>query len=88
MLGKKILPKKFVFNRKQGFNVPINDWFKSKEWNIFLKDVLLDPSQNIFDHSYIEQLINNHIDGDLQGERLYGLLMFELWRKEYKIKNL
>jgi asparagine synthase (glutamine-hydrolysing) len=80
-----MLPKTFAYNRKQGLNVPIDDWFKSKEWSIFLKDVLLDFDQNIFSHSYIEELINSHISGNLQGERLYGLLMFELWRKEYGI---
>ena len=84
-LGKKMLPKAFEYNRKQGLNVPINAWLKSKEWNIFLKDVLLDFDQNMFSHSYIEELINSHISGNLQGERLYGLLMFELWRKEYGI---
>ena len=83
MLGEKILPKEFDFNRKQGFRIPIDDWFKSRQWCNFTKDVLLDKNQDIFCHSHIKDIISNHMNGDNQGEKLYGLLIFELWRKEY-----
>ena len=86
MLGKKILPREFKFSRKMGLNAPINDWFKTSELTNFFREILLDNSQKFFDHTFVEKLIVEHLKGNVQGERLYGLLMFQLWVNEYKME--
>ena len=85
-LTNKLLPTDFDKNRKQGFGIPIGSWIRSNnEWQIFFKDNLLDSTDSIFDKNELNKLLNGHIGGRENTERLFGLLMFELWRKEYKI---
>ena len=85
-MTNKLLPTDFDKNRKQGFGIPIGSWIRSNnEWQIFFKDNLLDSTDSIFDKNELNKLLNGHIGGRENTERLFGLLMFELWRKEYKI---
>lgn len=84
-LGKKILPKTYDYNRKQGFSIPLNTWLKSgvvREyfWNI------LTSEDSTFKFKMIKKLFDEIDSGVNNGERLFGLLIFELWRKEYGIK--
>jgi asparagine synthase (glutamine-hydrolysing) len=83
-LSKKILPTNFDFNRKQGFSIPINDWLKEGSFRDFFYNVLLD-SQTIFDKQSIQELLKAQDKGLNNGERLFALLMFELWRREYRV---
>lgn len=83
-LAGRVLPQDFDASRKQGFSVPLSHWLKQKSWSDFFKDVLLDGAQTLFDHQLIEQMMKDQA-GHNNGERLFGLLTFELWRKEYKI---
>jgi asparagine synthase (glutamine-hydrolysing) len=86
LLTEKLLPKGFDRNRKQGFSIPLSSWLETKEWNGFFKEVLLDKNQKIFSHEMIHSLFKGQQSGRSNGERLFGLVMFELWRKEYDIK--
>ena len=86
-LTNKLLPSNFEKNRKQGFGIPIGSWIRSNnEWQSFFKDNLLDLNDSIFDKNELNKLLNGHIKGRENTEKLFGLLMFELWRKEYKIQ--
>jgi asparagine synthase (glutamine-hydrolysing) len=83
-MAAKLLPSKFDMQRKQGFAIPLNDWLKSGIWREFFSEILYDDN-SIFDQKYVKQLFNG-IDADrANGERLFSLVMFELWRKEYQI---
>ena len=84
-LASKILPPEFDKQRKQGFNVPLSDWLLSGPWVEYFKAVLLDPSQNLFDHRFIENMIEGQKKGHNNGERLFGLVMFVLWSKKYNV---
>ena len=84
-LAKRLLPPDFDVGRKQGFSIPIGRWLESGPWLQFFKEVLLDPQQNVFDQSFIKRLFKGQAAGRSNGERLFGLVMFELWRREYKI---
>lgn len=83
-LTNEILPVSFDNNRKQGFSIPINEWLKKGRLRDFFQDVLLD-SQSIFDSKTIVKLFKYQDRGFNNGERLFALLMFELWRREYKV---
>jgi asparagine synthase (glutamine-hydrolysing) len=84
-LSTKLLPNEFDVNRKQGFSIPLSYWLETKEWSNFFKEVLLDKDQKIFNHKMIEGLFEGQKRGRNNGERLFGLVMFELWRNEYKV---
>lgn len=83
-LSKKILPANFDLNRKQGFSIPINDWLKEGSFRDFFYNILLD-SQTIFDKQSILELLKAQDKGLNNGERLFALVMFELWRREHKV---
>lgn len=83
-VGEKILPASFDFKRKQGFSIPLNAWMKSGPFRNLFQDVLMD-SECQFDKSYIKHLFNLQDRGYSNGERLFGLVMFELWRRAYGV---
>jgi asparagine synthase (glutamine-hydrolysing) len=83
-LAQKILPKEFDLSRKQGFSIPLKDWLKSGSFRDLFFDVLND-SQCIFDKKVIQSLFNGLDNGYSNGERLFSLVIFELWRREYSI---
>lgn len=84
-LVSKLLPANFDLTRKQGLNVPLSSWLESETWLAFFREVLLDGGQGLFRHATIERLLRGQAWGCSNGERLFGLLMFELWRNEYHI---
>ena len=83
--AKSILPNSFNYNRKQGFSIPLNKWLKSGEWRLFFEEVLLDQSCQL-NRNVIKKLFIGLDYGMNNSERLFGLVMFELWRKNYSIK--
>jgi asparagine synthase (glutamine-hydrolysing) len=85
-LAKKLLPNEFDFNRKQGFSIPLSEWLKRGSWINYFEDVLLSDNDTIFDKKLVLQMINGQKNGRSNSERLFALVLFELWRKEYNIK--
>lgn len=83
-LASQILPPDFDIKRKQGFSIPLNDWLKKGKFRDFFYDVLLD-NQTIFDKTTVISLLKGQDRGRNNGERLFALMMFELWKREYKI---
>jgi asparagine synthase (glutamine-hydrolysing) len=83
-LCKRVLPPQFNADRKQGFSIPLPDWLKSGPWRDFVSDVLLDPKCT-FDRRTVSSLIEGHGRRRNNAERLFGLTLFELWRRAYNI---
>ena len=83
-LAAKNLPDTFDHNRKQGFSIPLDDWLKDGDFRDLFNEVLTDSS-SIFDTEITKNMLKMHDSGHSNGERLFGLVMFELWRKEYSI---
>lgn len=83
-LCKKVLPAQFDANRKQGFSIPLPAWLKAGPWRDFVSDVLLDP-KSTFDRRVVRNLIDGHGNRCNNSERLFGLTLFELWRRAYKV---
>ncbi|MDD4554679.1 MAG: asparagine synthase (glutamine-hydrolyzing) [Bacteroidales bacterium] len=81
-LAARVLPKDFDCQRKQGFSIPLNDWLKVGEFRELFHDVLLDTS-SIFDQRIVRSLIKGQNFGFNNGERLFALVLFELWRRAY-----
>ena len=84
-LASRILPPAFDQKRKQGFAIPLSAWLQSGPWLEYFRGVLLDRSQTLFDHRFVQELLQGQKKGRSNGERLFGLVMFELWRREYRV---
>jgi asparagine synthase (glutamine-hydrolysing) len=83
-LCKKVLPAEFDADRKQGFSIPLPDWLMAGPWREFFSEVLLD-SNCMFDRRVVKGLIEGHGGRRNNAERLFGLTIFELWRRAYSI---
>jgi len=81
-LATKVLPPEFDRQRKQGFSIPLAAWLKAGPWRSYFRDVLLDQ-RCMFDRKSVAQLFLGQDRGRHNQERLFGLVQFELWRREY-----
>lgn len=83
-LSDKLLPKEFDKQRKQGFSIPLDEWLKKGPWrDLFYETLLADDC--FFDKKMILKLLKGQDNGMRNSERLFSLVLFELWRKEYGI---
>lgn len=83
-----ILPQEIKVKKKQGFGLPVGEWFRhDKEFRSYLTDTLLsDKSINrgYFNKDFISNLISMHQKGSWDyTQELWLLLMLELWHQEY-----
>ena len=83
-LTARVLPPEFDRQRKQGFSIPLAEWLKAGVFRELFHDVLLD-SQSIFDQRTVRGLLFGQDRGRNNGERLFALVLFELWRREYSV---
>jgi asparagine synthase (glutamine-hydrolysing) len=83
-LAQRLLPSSLDLTRKQGFALPLSNWFKG-DWGRVLKDVLSGPGA-LFDQQTVSQLLKGQHFGFANTHRLFALGMIELWRREYRIE--
>lgn len=81
-LAARVLPPQFDRRRKQGFSIPIAEWLKTGPFRDLFSDVLTDPGC-LFDRGAVRKLLNGQDRGRSNGERLFALVHFELWRRQY-----
>lgn len=85
-LAARLLPPSFDQHRKQGFSIPLSSWLQAGRWREYFREVLLDDGQAWFDHRIIEGMLTGERMGRSNADRLFGLVMFELWRREYQVE--
>jgi asparagine synthase (glutamine-hydrolysing) len=83
-LAARLLPPGFDTRRKQGFSIPLASWLREPSWHGFFRDVLLAPDA-FFSAKLAADLLDGHLKGRSNSERLFALVMFELWRRDYGI---
>lgn len=83
---KKILPRQILRRKKQGFGLPVGEWFRGP-LKKYIQDILLDPltlRRGYFNQSYVESILNRHMESKVDnGYKLGTLLMLELWHREF-----
>jgi asparagine synthase (glutamine-hydrolysing) len=84
-LTARILPQEFDKHRKQGFSIPLASWLQSGPWPSFFREVLLGSSNTLFNQKVVRSLFEGQAKGRANGERLFALVMFELWRRQYQV---
>lgn len=82
--AEKVLPPEFDRTRKQGFGIPLGHWLRGGAWRKLFESVLLDSS-SVFSRSSVESLFRGVAAARPVNEQLFGLTLFELWRKEYGV---
>jgi asparagine synthase (glutamine-hydrolysing) len=81
-LAKRLLPAALDINRKQGFAIPISQWLKGS-WGAYFEEVLRGIPPALFNKQFVFDLIKSQSQGYANTQRLFCLLIFELWRRHY-----
>jgi asparagine synthase (glutamine-hydrolysing) len=79
-----LIPEEIVARKKRGFSLPLNKWF-SNELYAFARDTLLSQAareRGLFDPHGIESLLARQRRGEDHGDRLWNLVVLELWYRE------
>ena len=84
-LAQRLLPDQLDLKRKQGFSMPLNAWFGG-QWGEQVESVLLDGTDGPFDRGEIRGLLQSQRRGHQNTHRLFALVIFELWRREYGVE--
>jgi asparagine synthase (glutamine-hydrolysing) len=83
-LARRLLPASIDLTRKRGFSLPLDRWFKG-DWGAYIKEVLTDGPERLFNRTEIERLLTGQRTGFSNMHRLFALTMVELWRREYGV---
>jgi asparagine synthase (glutamine-hydrolysing) len=83
-LCSRLLPPEFDRQRKQGFAIPLVEWLKTGSFRSLFHEVLRDP-QCCFNNHTVDDLLTGQDKGRSNSERLFALVLFELWRREYGV---
>jgi asparagine synthase (glutamine-hydrolysing) len=82
----KYLPKKLMDRPKQGFGVPITEWFKDeleKYFYIYLDQNRL-AKEGLFNADKVIEMRDKYLDGDKESAaKLWRILMFEMWYERW-----
>ncbi len=88
---KKDLPEKIAKRRKHGFDVPIDYWFQNV-LSTKLKNLLGKNNHNLYNKKYIYKLLNdikkkrtNAKLNFILAQKLWSILMFEIWYEKFML---
>ncbi len=80
------LPEKIINRKKQGFSAPDESWYRGENAE-YVKDLLLNSqtfSTEFINKSYIEKIINEHINHKINHRLLiWSLMNFEMWCQQF-----
>jgi asparagine synthase (glutamine-hydrolysing) len=85
---RNMLPPELYNRPKQGFDIPLLDWFRKELWSKINDDLLSDnfiQEQQIFDPNTIRQLKQKLHSSNPEDshETIWALLVFQHWWKKY-----
>ncbi len=82
---KGVLPETILSRPKMGFPVPIGKWFRGEYRSVIDEFVLGERARarGHFDNEYVANLVARHDAGEDHSERLWSLVNFEMWQRQY-----
>ncbi|MDR3108198.1 MAG: asparagine synthase (glutamine-hydrolyzing) [Planctomycetaceae bacterium] len=84
---RDLLPETIQKRGKQGFAVPLDQWFR-KPLKEYVKSILLDnqtTQRGIFKREVVEDMLYEHFDEEYDHSyRIWALLFMELWFREHR----
>jgi len=81
-LAQRWLPPDFDSHRKQGFSIPLHEWFQGP-WRPVVDDLVATGSP-LFDKRFLARLLSRLRSTERGSRRLFQLMMVEMWRREYR----
>ena len=84
----KYIPPELIDRPKQGFEVPIYEWFKMDLKRLYKEYLSKDRirKEGIFDYTQVEKIVNNYFSNKgINHYKVWLLFMFELWREKYNV---
>jgi len=86
LAARRGLPEHLVNRRKQGFGIPVGEWFRG-DLRPWIEGVLRDPatrSRGYFDGAEVDRLLDEHVESRADHTaRLWNLAMLELWHRRW-----
>ena len=90
-VAERYLPKKFIYRKKIGFSMPINNWMKKSNFIEEYVSILNENrtlSRNIYNSNSIKKLINDFKfkkDSFINSNagKLWSLINLELWIRQF-----
>ncbi len=88
----KLLPKLLLnekikadinFDRKQGFSIPLDEWFRTKWYDNLFTDI--NNFEELINKEYALKLLSGLKKGKSNSERLFALVMLDKWLKKNNI---
>ncbi len=82
---KSVLPASILSRPKMGFPVPVGSWFRGAYRSVIDEFVLGERalSRGIFEPDFVRQLVRRHEIGENHEERLWALVNFEMWQRQF-----
>jgi asparagine synthase (glutamine-hydrolysing) len=81
-LARRWLPPTLDLDRKQGFSVPLGDWFRAAGTEVVRER--LDGLPDVIDPRFVEEQIQGHMAGRENGSRLFSLAMLAACHRRMK----
>lgn len=88
LLDKNIVPKQIIDREKVGFGVPLERWFAA-DLKYAVENALLGDASRIrkyVNESFIRAILSNR-SGYASAQRIFALVMFELWYRMFIEEN-
>jgi asparagine synthase (glutamine-hydrolysing) len=84
------VPREVLYRKKQGFALPLDHWMRDELKDMLM--VLIEPrtlQRGYFEPTGLRKLMDDHLQrGRIQSGRLWRLLMFELWHRNFLEKYI
>lgn len=82
---KDVLPQTILTRRKLGFPVPVGQWLRGKfRWVI--DEYILGAragERGLFNRNFVERMVRQHLAGADHSYRLWSLINFEIWMRQF-----
>ena len=82
----KYIPKELVERPKQGFGVPIYEWFKKELRELYMEYLNLEriKKERLFNYIEVKRLLEDFLsDRGVNHNKLWLLFMFETWKNKW-----
>jgi asparagine synthase (glutamine-hydrolysing) len=83
-LASRLLPGELDLQRKQGFGIPLDAWFKGN-WGSYIGDILREAPAELYDRRTIREMLDGQSRGRNSAQKLLNHALLELWRRTHSI---
>lgn len=82
----KYVPQKLIDRPKQGFGIPVYEWFRNELTPLFTEYLSYERIQRerVFNPVVVKKLLEDHLNNKgVSAHKLWFLLMFQMWREKW-----